>query len=82
MRSNRFVAIMVVVGMMMGSIPVLVSDVQAAGPIYPTITVGSNPYGICYNPANGYVYVTNGAASTVSVINGATNTVVGSPIAV
>ena len=34
------------------------------------------PYGIAYDPSNGYIYVTDAGSGTVSVINGATNTVI------
>ena len=39
---------------------------------------GLYPNGVAYDPANNYVYVTNGGSNSVSVINGATNTVVNS----
>src|SRR6266540_4936514 len=41
-----------------------------------TISVGSYPVGIAFNPRNGYVYVTNESDATVSVIKATTNTVV------
>ncbi len=47
-----------------------------------TITVGSRPSGMAFDPSNGYLYVANSGSNTVSVINTATNTVVGSPITV
>jgi len=34
------------------------------------------PWGIAYDPSNGYLYVTNYGSDSVSVINGATNTVI------
>jgi len=34
------------------------------------------PYGIAYDPSNGYLYVTDLGSDSVSVINGATNTVI------
>ena len=34
------------------------------------------PWGIAYDPSNGYIYVTDAGSDTVSVINGATNTVI------
>jgi len=37
---------------------------------------GMGPWGIAYDPSNGYIYVTNFYSGTVSVINGATNTVI------
>ena len=35
-----------------------------------------NPWGIAYDPSNGYLYVTDWGSGTVSVINGKTNTVI------
>jgi len=37
---------------------------------------GMGPWGIAYDPSNGYIYVTNLDSNTVSVINGKTNTVI------
>ncbi|MEJ2772215.1 hypothetical protein [Stygiolobus sp. CP859M] len=34
------------------------------------------PWGITYDPSNGYIYVADCHSNTVSVINGATNTVI------
>ena len=42
------------------------------------IPVGTAPYGMAVDDANGYVYVTNSGTNDVTVINGSTNTVVGS----
>ncbi|POB11850.1 hypothetical protein CO251_02625 [Sulfobacillus sp. hq2] len=42
----------------------------------PSIAVGSDPYDVAVNTANGDVYVTNQDSNTVSVINAATNQVV------
>jgi len=33
---------------------------------------GMGPWGIAYDPSNGYIYVTNSGSGTVSVINGTT----------
>ncbi|WP_410545832.1 beta-propeller fold lactonase family protein, partial [Acidianus sp.] len=37
---------------------------------------GLGPWGIAYDPSNGYIYVADHFSDTVSVINGATNTVI------
>jgi len=37
---------------------------------------GMGPWGIAYDPSNGYIYVANFGSDTVSVIDGATNTVI------
>ena len=42
----------------------------------PSIAVGSDPYDVVVDSANGDVYVTNQNSNTVSVINSATNQVV------
>ncbi|MFG1459778.1 MAG: hypothetical protein AAE987_00145 [Thermoplasmataceae archaeon] len=39
---------------------------------------GSFPRGVAYDPANGYVYVSNKGSSNVSVINPVTNTIISS----
>ena len=52
------------------------SSMEPQNTVIATISVGSGPKGICYDPANGYIYVSNNGASTVSVINGATSTVI------
>jgi len=45
--------------------------------LFTTVNVGSNPNGVAFDSANGYIYVVNSASTsapgTVSVINGATN---------
>jgi len=41
-----------------------------------TIPVGRGPWGVVYDPSNGYIYVTNWHSDTVSVIDGANNTVI------
>jgi YVTN family beta-propeller protein len=40
------------------------------------IAVGLYPYGVAYDPSNGYVYVTNEGSNNVSVINVSTNKVI------
>ncbi len=37
---------------------------------------GLNPYGALFDPANGYIYITNFVSNSISVINGETNKVV------
>jgi YVTN family beta-propeller protein len=34
-----------------------------------TISVGTNPYGIVYNPSNHHIYVANHGSNTISVIS-------------
>jgi len=69
------------------SITILLSafrlSVTANGPtdgttfkVIANITVGRGPWGIAYDPSNGYIYVTDYDSNTVSVIDGATNTVI------
>jgi YVTN family beta-propeller protein len=41
-----------------------------------SIAVGTEPFGIAYNPTNNSIYVTNLANNTVSVIDAATDEVV------
>ena len=41
-----------------------------------TVSVGLSPYGVAYDPSNGYVYVANWGANTISVIDGNNNLVV------
>jgi len=36
----------------------------------------TGPWGIAYDPSNGYIYVTNRISDSISVINGATNTAI------
>jgi len=43
-----------------------------------SINVGSNPKGVAFDSAKGYVYVANSGSNNVSVINGATNKVIAS----
>ena len=47
-----------------------------------TVTVGTSPFGVAFNPNTDKIYVSNFLGNTVSVINSATDTVIGSPIAV
>ena len=48
----------------------------ADGEILATITVGTNPYGVAYDSANGRMYVTNADSDNVSVIRTSDNTVI------
>jgi len=41
-------------------------------PVIANITVGQGPWGVAYDPSNGYIYVTNLGSDSVSVINGTT----------
>jgi YVTN family beta-propeller protein len=41
-----------------------------------TFPVGAYPFGIAYNPVNGFLYVTNFGSSNISVVNTSTNHVV------
>ncbi len=41
-----------------------------------TITVGTNPYGVAFNPQGTIAYVTNSGSGSVSVINVATNAII------
>ncbi len=41
-----------------------------------TVSVGLSPYGVAYDPSNGYIYVANWGANTVSVIDGRDNSVI------
>jgi YVTN family beta-propeller protein len=34
-----------------------------------TISVGTNPYGIVYNPSNHHIYIANHGSNTISVIS-------------
>lgn len=66
---------------------VAISDISSIDPSPPgsviaTIPVGSAPFGVAFDSANGNLYVVNQDSGTVSVISGQTNTVVGSPIPV
>ena len=49
----------------------------ATGTVTGTINVGSDPFGVAFNPAGTLAYVTNYGGTTVSVINPATGTVTG-----
>jgi YVTN family beta-propeller protein len=51
------------------------SSIKVAHAAYPTISVGSDPYGIAY-ASNGDIYVTNSGDNTVSVIDTSSNMVV------
>jgi len=50
----------------------------ATNTVIANISVGEGPYGVLYDPSNGYIYVTNTAQNNVSVIDGANNTVIAS----
>jgi len=50
----------------------------ATNTVIANISVGEGPYGILYDPSNGYIYVTNTAQNNVSVIDGANNTLIAS----
>ena len=54
----------------------LSSNMINAGSVSNTITVGSNPIGISFNPSGTLAYVTNFGSDTVNVINPSTNTVI------
>ncbi len=45
--------------------------------ILASVRVGSGPDGLCYDPLNGYVYVSNGGSGNLSVLNGTQRDVVG-----
>jgi len=60
-----------------GNATVTVLHVGAASLSYVTsVPVGSNPWQAAYDPANGYIYVSNALSDNVTVINGTTNRVV------
>ena len=40
------------------------------------VSVGMSPFGIAYNPENGYVYVANFYSNSISVLDGFTNSLV------
>ncbi|MGC9157329.1 MAG: YncE family protein, partial [Candidatus Micrarchaeia archaeon] len=44
--------------------------------VFNTIKVGSEPYGVAFNPSGTLAYVTNYGSDTVSVIDVSTNTIV------
>ena len=44
------------------------------GFVLATISVGTNPFGVAFNPGNEFMYVTNHGSNTVSVIDARTNT--------
>jgi len=48
----------------------------AKNTVVSTITVGSEPVGVCVSPDGSKVYVTNTLSASVSVINTSTNTVI------
>ncbi|MGP6220345.1 YncE family protein, partial [Caldiplasma sukawensis] len=41
-----------------------------------TISVGTEPEGVVFDPSNGYIYVANSVSSSVSLINGAIDSVI------
>ena len=57
------------------SAPLLSSSSVHADSVIATITVGTGPYGVIYNPITGHVYTADIASSTVSVIDTSSNTV-------
>jgi len=48
----------------------------ATNKVVSTISVGSGPNGVAYDPNNNEIYVANYGSNSVSVINGATNSVI------
>ena len=50
--------------------------IHSTNTVVSTISVGTNPVNIAYNPQNHNIYVTNSNSNTVSVIDSSTNTVV------
>src|SRR5665647_1302051 len=69
-----------VVGVVIAGVVALGGMLGAATPAYassPTITVGSDPYGVAFTPDGTKAYVADGGG-TVSVIDVATGTVLGS----
>ena len=42
------------------------------------VTVGSNPFGIAFDPANQMAYVSNNGCGTVSILNESTNQILSS----
>ncbi len=51
-------------------------SISHADSLLASIPVGSNPYGVAYDPANGNIYVANAGGNSVSVINEVTNSIV------
>ena len=46
-----------------------VSVIDENNDVVDTVSVGTGPFAIAYNPNNGNMYVTNGDSNTVSVID-------------
>ena len=45
----------------------------ATDSVIATVTAGSAPYALCYNPTNNKVYCANDGSDNVTVIDGATD---------